>query len=127
RGDRVLGRGTRHGSGEDTGPLARHSAQSLAALSDARLPYVGPLGLLSGKRRVRLPRPAPGCHGARRVETGADTRTSVARGGTPVHRGRRAALVATADARGVGRCRRSYTYFRRSGVAGIRHGSLRRG
>ena len=36
----------------------------LAALPDAGLPLLGALGLLSGERRLRLPRPAAGRHGA---------------------------------------------------------------
>ena len=66
RSTRLLGRRARHRPGEDAGPLHGHHAQPLAALPDARLPHVGALGVLPGERRLRLPRPAPGRHGARR-------------------------------------------------------------
>src|SRR5256885_11691081 len=42
--------------------------RSLASLSDARLPLLGALRLLSGERRLRLPRSASGRHGARSEE-----------------------------------------------------------
>ena len=42
-------------------PRDRHPAERLAALSDAGLPLLGACGLLPGKRRLRVPRPAPGC------------------------------------------------------------------
>ena len=64
RGGDGLGRRPRHGSGEDARPVHGRPAEPLAALPDARLPGVGALGLLPGERRLRLPRPAPGCDGA---------------------------------------------------------------
>ncbi len=56
----------RGGPGQNAGPGDGHHAQRLAALSDARLPRLGALGLLPGERRLRLPRPASGRHGAER-------------------------------------------------------------
>ena len=66
RGRRALGRRARHGPGEDARPVDGHHAEPLAALPDARLPHLGALGVLPGERRLRLPRPAAGRHGARR-------------------------------------------------------------
>ncbi len=66
RGPGVLGRDHRRDPGEDAGPVDGHHAQRLAAVSDAGLPRLGPLGLLPGQRRLRLPRPAAGLHGAYR-------------------------------------------------------------
>jgi cyclic beta-1,2-glucan synthetase len=54
-GDRPLGDIARGGSGQDTRPRDGHHAERLAALSDSRLPHLGALGLLSGKRCLRLP------------------------------------------------------------------------
>ena len=65
RGRALLGRCPRRGPGEDARPRDGHHAERLAALPDARLPRLGALRLLSGERRLRLPRPAAGRHGAR--------------------------------------------------------------
>ena len=46
----------------------------LAALSDAGVPYLGALRLLSGERRLRIPRSAAGRHGARVVAAGDHAR-----------------------------------------------------
>ena len=62
--DALLGRHARRGPGEDARPRDGHHAERLAALPDARLPHLGALGVLSGERRLRLPRPAAGRHGA---------------------------------------------------------------
>ena len=56
-----------------------------------------PLGALPEQRRLRLPRPAPGRDGARVRRAGAGAGAHPARGGAPVRRGRRAALVAPAE------------------------------
>ena len=56
---------SRHGPGEDSGSVDGHHAQSLAALSDAGLPHLGTLRLLSGERRLRLSRSTAGRHGDR--------------------------------------------------------------
>ena len=63
-----VGRRARHGSGDDARPRDGHSAEPLAALSDAGLPRVGACGVLSGERRLRLSRPASGRDGALRRE-----------------------------------------------------------
>ena len=60
-GTRALERGDRPRAGEDARPRVRHHAEPLAALSDARLPYVGARRVLPGERRVRLSRPVAGC------------------------------------------------------------------
>ncbi len=59
-GRRALGRDARHRAGPDAGPLDGHPAQPLAAVPDARVSRVGALGLLSGRRRLRVSRSAAG-------------------------------------------------------------------
>ena len=76
RGDDALGRHPRRRAGEDARPLDGPDAQPVAALPDARLPGVGPRRLLPGRRRLRIPRPAPGRHGpdrGRRARSRAST------------------------------------------------------
>ena len=70
RGDRAMGRHPRRGSGEDARSRDGHSAEPLAALSDARLPRLGASGVLPGERRLRLSRSASGRDGAVRVAAG---------------------------------------------------------
>ncbi len=118
---RVLGRCARHGPGENAGPVHGHHAESLAALSDACLPRVGASGVLSGERRLRFPRSAPGRNGARLVATGADARASPARRCPAIRRGRCPALVAAALRPG-----RPHPRFRRSDMARLRRRTLRR-
>ena len=72
----------------------------------------GTLGALPEQRRVRLPRPAAGRDGVRLRRAGARARAHPARGGPPVRRGRRAALVAPAE-----RARRADPVLRRPRVA----------
>ena len=105
-------RSSARSSGEDARPGDGHHAQRLAALSDAGLPRLGALGLLSGERRLWLPRPAAGRHGAGRDAARHDARASAARGGAAVRRGRRAALVAAAFRPG-----RAHAHLRRSRLA----------
>ena len=62
-GDGPLGVGPRRHPGQDARPGDGHHAERLAALSDARLPHLGALGLLSGEWRLWLPRSASGRHG----------------------------------------------------------------
>src|SRR5207237_7640768 len=92
----ALGRRAGGGPGEDPRSLLRPHAESLAALSSARLPGVGPGGLLSGERSVRLSRPTPGRHGADRGGPRHHARASLPRGSATVSRRRRPALVASA-------------------------------
>ena len=92
-----------------------HHAERLAALSDAGLPLLGAFGLLSGKRRLRLSRPAAGRHGAHGRAARDGARAHPARGGAAVRRGRLPALVVPARRPG-----RSHAHLRRPGVA--RHG-----
>ena len=110
--DRSLGRRARRGPREDAGPIDGHHAERLAAVSDACLPRLGPLRVLSGERRLWLPRSAAGWHGARNRAPGDDARALVARGRAAVRRGRRPALVAAAFRPG-----RAHANFRRSCVA----------
>ena len=98
---RLLGRDAGHGPGEDARPRARHHAQPLAALSDARLPRLGAHRLLSVERRLRLPRSAAGFDGARASRPAIARDTSAARRCPAIPRRRRAALVAAATGRGV--------------------------
>ena len=58
----LLGRRPGRRPGADARPLDGHHAQRLAALPDARLPPLGPDRVLPGRRRLRVPRPAPGRH-----------------------------------------------------------------
>ena len=68
----------RSGPGQDARSRDGYHAERLAALSDARLPHLGALGLLSGERRLRLPRPASGRHGAD-VRRAGETRAHILR------------------------------------------------
>ena len=117
-----LGRYPGHGPGADTRPLDGHHAQPLAHLPDARVPAVGEDGLLPGRRRLRVPRPAPGRHRPHDVEARARPGTSPEGRGTSVRRGRRPALVASA----VGP-RRPNPDLGRSALAAVRGRSLPRG
>ena len=119
RGRPPLGRRPRRGPGEDAGPGDGHHAERLAAVSDARLPHLGALGVLSGERRLRLPRPVAGRHGARRRAAGDDARAPAARGGAAVRRGRRPALVVAAFRPG-----RAHAHLRRPGMARLRRRAL---
>src|SRR5207244_12854516 len=94
RDARILGGAPLPPANRDAAPGDRPDGERLAALSGAGLPAVGALGLLSIRRRIRIPRSAPG-------RTGVPPRGSGARAGAdpaprrpPVRRRRRAALVA---------------------------------
>ena len=58
-------RAPEHDRSGNAGAFHEFSAQPLAALPDAQLPRLGPLGALSIERRLRIPRPIAGCDGAR--------------------------------------------------------------
>ncbi len=109
-----------HGPGANAGRGDGSPAQSVAALSVAVVPRLGAIGLLPGRRRVWLPRPATGCHGARPCRAGARPRAGPALCGAPVQGGRRAALVA--PARGPGR---AHPLLRRPALAALRRRLLR--
>jgi cyclic beta-1,2-glucan synthetase len=51
-------------AGQDARPRVRHHVERLAAVPDAGLPHLGARRLLPGERRLRIPRSAPGRHGA---------------------------------------------------------------
>jgi cyclic beta-1,2-glucan synthetase len=87
--DVVLGQVTDHwaevlrGSpGHDAGPSDGHHAQRLAALPDLACRIWARSGLLPGQRRLRLPRPVAGRHGAElRAEPALSARAPAARAG----------------------------------------------
>ena len=87
-------------AGEDARPGHGHHAQWLAAVPDAGLPHLGPLGLLPGQRRVRLSRPVAGRDGAVLRLAAADAGAPAARGRAPV---RRRATCSTGGCRIPGR------------------------
>src|SRR5207244_7124917 len=66
------------------------------ALPISLLPGVGALGVLSGRRRLWIPRSAPGCDGSHGSQPPGDARASAPGGGPAVRGGGRAALVAHA-------------------------------
>ena len=70
--------------GQDSRPVDGPHAQWLAALPDARMPYLGALGVLSGKRRLWFPRPIAGRHGSAHAARRSDARTPAPRRGAPV-------------------------------------------
>ncbi len=115
----ALGGYPRHGAGEDARSGDGHHAERLAAVSDAGLPHLGALGILSGERCLWLPRPVAGRHGADRGSAGDDARASAAGRGAAVCRRRRAALVAAAFRSG-----RAHAHLRRSGMARLRRRAL---
>ena len=114
-----LGRRPRHDHGGDAKPFPGHHAERLAALSDARLPDVGAERLLSGERRLRISRSAPGFAGACGCCPVAGPRADPAHRRPAVWRGRCPALVAAGDGAG-----RPHPHLRRSGLARIRRRDL---
>ena len=86
--DPGLGRHPRHRPGQDARRRDGPDAQPLAALSDPGLPHLGALGLLPGQRRLWLPRPAAGWHGAGVSRPALVARASPARRGPAVRRRR---------------------------------------
>jgi cyclic beta-1,2-glucan synthetase len=83
------------------------------------LPALGPHGVLSVRRRLRVPRPAAGRDGAGPRRTGL-TREHLLRAPAAVPRRRRAALVASAH-----RARRAHAFLRRLPLAALRDLPLR--
>ena len=83
--------------------------------------YLGAFGFLSGQRRLWFPRPASGCHVARRGEARVGARAHPARSGAAVRRGRFPALVVPARRAG-----RAHAHLRRPGVARHGRGALHR-
>ncbi len=110
-----------HRAGAHAGPRDGRDAQWLAAVPDARLPRLGARGALSGERRLRLSRPAPGRHGAQCVAARDHPRAPAAGGRPAIRRRRRPALVAP-DARPG----RAHPGVGRPAVAGLRHGPVHR-
>ena len=55
-----MGRHSGRRPGADARPRPRPAAQPLAAVPGPELPGLGPVGVLPVRRRLRLPRPAPG-------------------------------------------------------------------
>ncbi len=118
--DAVLGRHAGHRAGAHARRLVRSAGQPLAAVPDAELPHLGALRAIPARRRVRVPRSAAGRHGAALRAPGSVPGAPAARGVAAVHRGRRAALVASA-----GRPRHPDAVLRRSAVAAVRRGRVR--
>ncbi len=110
----------RRASGRHAGPGLRRHGQCLAALSGARLPHPRPRRLLSGERRLRLPRPAAGHAGADRPRRLARPRPDPQRRRPPVPGRRRAALVAAEERR-----RRAHHDLGRRGLARLCRAPLR--
>ena len=114
-----LGCRARRGPRAHAGRLFRPADEPLASLSEHELPAVGPLGLLSAGRSLRLPRPIAGRPGPDAGPAGSDARTSSAGRRTAVPRGRRPALVARAQ-----RPRHPHPLFGRPAVAPLCRGRL---
>ncbi len=91
-----LGTDARRGAGAHARRLVRRDDEHLAALPDAQLPRPCALRLLPARRRVRLPRSAPGRAGVVHGAARPDPRPPVALRRPAVRRGRRPALVARA-------------------------------
>ena len=98
-----LGRAARTRPGHHAGPGLRRDDERLAPLPDPRQPHARARGLLPGERRLWLPRPAPGQHGAGAHRSGHGPGAPPARSRSTVPRGRRPALVAPG-----GRLRRAH-------------------
>ncbi len=120
RGARALEAGARRRPGDHAGSGARRAGERVAALPDAGVPPVGAQRVLPVGRRVRIPRPAAGRHGARACRARAGARAPGALRGPPVRRRRRPALVASA----VGP-RRAHALLGRLPVAAVRDRALR--
>jgi len=120
-GRRPLGRSARRRADRDAGSRDGRAGQSMAPLPDDRMPDLGAVRLLPGRRRVRLPRSAAGRHGAGARAPDAHAGTPAARRRAPVRGRRRAALVAPPL-----RSRGAHPDRRRRPVAGARDRALRR-
>ena len=117
-----VGRHPRRGSGENPRSFHGYHAEPLAALSDSRLPRVGPIGILPGQRRIRLSRSASGRDGASSIEACHGARPYPACGRAPVRRRRRSALVASAV-----RSRSPHSGLRRPRMVAVYRRSFSRG
>ncbi len=73
-----------NGSGDDSGCIHGHPAESLVALSNSFLPDMGTRGVLSVERRIRLPRSAAGRNGFNSFETRSRPRAFDSRGGPSI-------------------------------------------
>src|SRR5262249_29832691 len=116
----TLGANPDRGPGADAEPGTGPARESLAALPGAELPPLGSVGLLPVRRRVRVPRSAPGRDGAGLRRPAGNAGTASARRPAPVPGRRRAALVAPAR-----RPRRAHPHFRRLPVVAVCRLSLR--
>ena len=102
-------------------PAVNVMANGWLLVSDLELPALGPDGVLSIRRRLRIPRPVAGRDGAGACRTGPHPRASAPRRRASIPRRRRAALVASA-----GGPRRADAFFRRLSVVALRDLPLRR-
>ena len=90
--------------------------ERLAVVSDPELPALGTDGVLSIRRRLRVPRSVAGRDGAGACRTGPHPRASAPRRRASIPRRRRATLVAS-----TGGARRAHAFFRRLSVAALCH------
>jgi cellobiose phosphorylase len=109
-------------AGRNARCVAQHPGQRLARLPDDGVPLLGTQRLLPVGRRIRIPRPAAGCDGARPRRSVAPARASLALRRPSVRRRRRPALVASP----VGP-RRAHALLGRLSVAAAGRGALREG
>ena len=117
------GMGRHPGHRPDSHPrrFLRPADEPLAALSERELPVVGPIRLLSARRRLRIPRSASGRDGPGPGPAGPLPGAPVASREPAVPGRRRAALVARAEWPGD-----AHAMLRRPAVAALRGGALRR-
>ncbi len=102
-----VGRHSRHCSGENTRSCHGHHAESLAAVPNARLPRLGPGGVLPGQWRLRVPRSIARRDGAVRRPPCGGTCPGATRRGAPIRAGRCSALVVAGKRQG-----HPHTHFR---------------
>ena len=117
----LLGRHAGRHPGAHAGRLVRPDRQSLAALSVAELPHLGAQRAVPARRRVRLPRPAAGRARADLHASGSLPCAPAPRRVATVRRGRRSALVASAE-----RARHANALLGRSALAALCGRGVRR-
>ena len=115
-----MGPGPGRRAGQHPRRLLRPPHEPLAPPSGPGLPGVGPLRLQPARRRLRLPRPAPGRDGSRPGPAGAHARPPPPGRVPPVPGGGRAALVARAE-----RPRNANALLRRPALVALRGRALR--
>ena len=91
----VLEADSRDRAGGNPRPGRQRPGQRLAPLPDSGVPCLGPERVLPVGRRLRVPRPVAGRHGAGALRAAPSARASAAMRGPSVPGGRRPALVAS--------------------------------